>query len=111
VAKGKSSSSAKAQSNSTPKGKTPPSIKNDQPTIAKKKQVDAQPIISNEQIGHVAGDLWHLLDKDGGQSLASIKKAANAPDELILAAIGWLAREDKLDFTTSGRTLKISLRQ
>jgi hypothetical protein len=66
--------------------------------------------ISNEQIGHVAGQLWQLLDKRGAQNLAAVKKAINAPSELTLAAIGWLAREDKLEFSNSGRTLKISLR-
>jgi hypothetical protein len=29
---------------------------------------------------------------------------------MVLAAIGWLAREDKLEFTTAGRGVKISLR-
>jgi hypothetical protein len=50
------------------------------------------------------------LDKDGGQSLAALKKATGASNELVLAAIGWLAREDKLEFTASGKTVKISLR-
>jgi Winged helix-turn-helix domain (DUF2582) len=108
VAKGKSNSSPKAQSNSSSKRKTAPSNKNEQAIATK--PTDELPAISNEQIGHVAGDLWHFLHREGGQSLSAIKKAMGAPSELILAAIGWLAREDKLAFTTSGRTVKISLR-
>jgi hypothetical protein len=111
VAKGKPNSAAKIPANSSAKRKTPPSNKDGKSAAANKQPVQSQPEISNEQIGHVAGDLWRLLDKEGGQSLAAIKKATGASNELVLAAIGWLAREDKLEFTTSGRTATISLRQ
>ena len=111
MAKAKSNSLAKTSSNSSAKRKAPPSTKDAKFSPPKKQPVETPPAISNEQIGHVAGDLWHLLDKEGGQTLAGIKKSTRASNELILAAIGWLAREDKLDFTTNGRTLKISLRQ
>jgi hypothetical protein len=67
-------------------------------------------VLDNEHIGHVAGDVWQLLDKDGGQSLPAIKKAIDAPGDIVLAAIGWLAREDKLNFSKSGRSLTVSLR-
>jgi len=42
--------------------------------------------------------------------VASLKKEVTAPGEIVMAAIGWLAREDKLAFDTAGRTVKISLR-
>jgi hypothetical protein len=66
--------------------------------------------LSNETIGDVAGQVWQLLDSQGAQSLPAIKKAIAAPDDVILAAIGWLAREDKLTFSKSARSLTISLR-
>ena len=110
MAKGKPNPAAKIPANSSAKRKIPPSNKDGKSAPANKQPVQAQPAISNEQIGHVAGDLWRLLDKQGGQNLAAIKKATSASDELVLAAIGWLAREDKLEFSASGRTLKISLR-
>jgi hypothetical protein len=110
VAKSKSSPSAKSNSNATAKRKASPASTDGQSTTAKKATVDAAPAISNEQIGHVAGELWRLLDKEGAQNLAAIKKATGASNELVLAAIGWLAREDKLDFTASGRSVKVSLR-
>jgi hypothetical protein len=72
--------------------------------------VAAPPSISNEEIGHVAGDLWHLLDKKGPQNLAAIKKNITAPTDLVMASVGWLAREDKLEFAASGRSVTISLR-
>jgi hypothetical protein len=66
--------------------------------------------LSNESIGDVAGQIWQLLDSQGAQSVPAIKKAVPAPDDVILAAIGWLAREDKLTFSKSARSLTISLR-
>ena len=110
MAKGKSNPSAKIPANSPSKRKSSPARKDRQSSSAKKQPVEAQPAISNEHIGHVAGELWRLLDKEGGQSIAAIKKATGAPNDLVLAAIGWLAREDKLKFSSSGRSVKISLR-
>jgi Winged helix-turn-helix domain (DUF2582) len=97
-----SKSAASAKTNSSPKGR--------QSSSAAKEDAAARQTLSNENIGHVAGDLWQLLDSHGAQSMPAIKKAIAAPDEVILAAIGWLAREDKLIFAKSGRSLTISLR-
>jgi hypothetical protein len=81
-----------------------------QPSSEKKPASPAQRSLSTEEIGQVAGDLWRALDTDGAQTLAAVKKAVDAPNDLLLAAIGWLAREDKLEFSGNSRSLKISLR-
>ena len=62
------------------------------------------------EIGHAAGDVWGALSRKGALTLAAIKKEVKAPGDVVVAAIGWLAREEKLDFDTAGRTVKISLR-
>jgi hypothetical protein len=62
------------------------------------------------EIGHVAGEVWGVLSRGETLTLAALKKEIKSPGDLVLAAIGWLAREDKLQFETSGRTVKISLR-
>ena len=110
MAKSKSNSSAKTQSASGTKRKASASTDGRSSSPAKKSPTSAPPSISNEQIGQAAGEIWGLLSRDGGQSLAAIKKSVDAPGDVVVAAIGWLAREDKLDFATSGRTVKISLR-
>ncbi len=69
-----------------------------------------QQALSNEQIGQAAGEVWRVLTENDGQSLAALKKSIDAPADLVVAALGWLAREDKLEFVTSGRSLKVSLR-
>jgi hypothetical protein len=60
-------------------------------------------------IGHAAGEVWACLS-DGPRTIAEIQKSNKAPGDVVIAAIGWLAREDKLEFITSGKTVKIGLR-
>jgi hypothetical protein len=69
-----------------------------------------QPAFSPHEIGNAAGEVWALLSNNGEQTLAAIKKSVDAPSDIVLAAVGWLAREDKIEFATTGRTVKISLR-
>jgi hypothetical protein len=78
---------------------------------------DAAPVAPREvgvltgiEIGHVAGDVWGALTRDGALTVAAIKKEVKAPGDVVAAAIGWLAREEKLNFDTAGRVVKISLR-
>ncbi|HEX3601433.1 MAG TPA: winged helix-turn-helix domain-containing protein [Lacipirellulaceae bacterium] len=61
------------------------------------------------EIGHVAGDVWGALTRKGPLTVTGIKKEVKAPGEVVTAAIGWLARENKLTFDTAGRAVKISL--
>ena len=68
-----------------------------------------QRVLSNDRIGEVAGDVWQLLTNQSEQSLTAIKKSIDAPTDVVMAAVGWLAREDKLEFKSSGRSVKISL--
>jgi hypothetical protein len=97
-----SNSAASAKTNSAAEGR--------QSSSAMKGNAAERQSLSNEAIGQIAGEVWQLLDSQGAQSVPAIKKAISVPDDVILAAIGWLAREDKLTFSKSGRTLTISLR-
>jgi hypothetical protein len=65
--------------------------------------------LSNEDIGAVAGEIWGLLVRKDAQTLTAIKKSVAAPGDVVVAAIGWLAREDKLQFSVRGRSRKVSL--
>jgi hypothetical protein len=73
-------------------------------------KVTTERLLSNHDIGEVAGEIWQLLTAGEAQTLAVVKKSVKAPADVVAAAIGWLAREDKLEFTTSGKTLKLSLK-
>jgi hypothetical protein len=73
-------------------------------------EAPAQRGLSNEMIGQMAGEIWRVLSERGVQTLAGLKKSLNAPDDQVMLAVGWLAREDKLVFETNGRTISVSLR-
>jgi len=62
-----------------------------------------------EQIGQVAGLVWHALNEGGPQSLTKLVKTIGLHRDLVLQALGWLAREDKLwiDETKRGRTFRL----
>ncbi len=43
--------------------------------------------------------------------IAKLKKSVPGQEEVLLMALGWLAREDQLDFTQRGRSVRIALRR
>ena len=51
-------------------------------------------------IGENAGILWRFLNTDAHKRwlLAEIKKGTGLDDMELASAIGWLAREDKIQF-------------
>ena len=61
-------------------------------------------------IGETAGKVWRFLDKHGEANLTQIKKGMKGDADLILQAIGWLAREDKLLIEKKGRHITYSLK-
>lgn len=79
-------------------------------TVSKRATAPGQTEFSGDQIGNVAGVVWHTLSEKGGMSLASLKKSVDAPADVVTAAVGWLAREGKLEFSTSGRSVQVSLK-
>jgi len=67
---------------------------------------------STDQIGDTAGLVWHCLNQQGPRSQTQLAKDVDAPRDVIMQAIGWLAREDKItiDEDSRGRKL-VSLRE
>jgi hypothetical protein len=70
----------------------------------------AIPVLSLEVIGETAGAVWRALVDHGPMSLTRLLKAVDAPRDVVLQAIGWLAREDKITFESNGRARVIVLR-
>ncbi len=68
-------------------------------------QVDIKP-----QVGETAGKVWHVLSEGGPLTLAQIKKKLNGSSDLVGLALGWLAREDKVEITPDKKTLRVQLR-
>ncbi|MBY6294016.1 hypothetical protein GLU60_01350 [Nanohaloarchaea archaeon H01] len=64
----------------------------------------------DERIGELAGYVWRYLEDEGESSVSSIGKAVDAPRSKANMAIGWLAREDKLEFFDKGRGTSVDLK-
>jgi len=63
-----------------------------------------------DQIGETAGLVWHYLHQNGPVSLTKLVKDVDAPRDVVMQALGWLAREDKLVIDESSRTKTVSLK-
>jgi hypothetical protein len=64
-----------------------------------------------DQIGDTAGVVWHYLHDNGSSSITELTKEIDAPRDVVMQAIGWLAREDKIAIEEEARGRKsISLR-
>ncbi len=62
------------------------------------------------QIGEAAGDVWRLLNQGGPQTLAQLKKKLNGSSEMLEFAVGWLAREDKLEILKEKKSTLLRLK-
>lgn len=61
------------------------------------------------EIGVNAGKVWNAI-KDGEiKNVADVKKTSKLTDKDLYAAIGWLARESKIELTEEGKNLFIKL--
>jgi hypothetical protein len=63
-----------------------------------------------EQIGDTAGLVWHHLNENGPRTLTQLAKEVDAPRDVLMQAIGWLAREDKVAIEESRGKKTVSLR-
>jgi len=64
-----------------------------------------------QSIGETAGEVWHFLHSKGESSLSAVEWGVHAPKAMGHMAIGWLAREGKLDLIQEKRVIKIWLKE
>ena len=62
-----------------------------------------------EKIGNNAGAVWNALN-NGEMEIKDLKKNVKFTDKELWAAIGWLAREDKLAIKEQGKEVFLSLK-
>ncbi len=68
--------------------------------------------MNTDTIGQMAGNVWAALNEADAVGIKQLKKMAGAKTEKeLFAALGWLARENKINFMPSedGKELIISL--
>ena len=62
-----------------------------------------------ESIGKVAGLVWRYLDENGKVTLSKLSREIDAPRDLVMQGVGWLAREGKVEFHEGSRSKMIAL--
>ncbi len=62
-----------------------------------------------EKVIEAAGKTWRFLGQHGETNVGALAKALKEKDEVVLQAIGWLAREDKIGYTVKNRRTFVSL--
>ena len=72
-------------------------------------EMSSESQLVTDQIGLIAGQVWHALSENGGMSLAKLAKQIDAPRDLVMQAVGWLARENKIKIVEQKRVKTISL--
>lgn len=63
-----------------------------------------------ERIGETAGVVWRYLHASGPVPLTSLTRDLDVPRDLLMQALGWLAREDKLDILETKRKKTVALK-
>lgn len=64
-----------------------------------------------DRIGEAAGKIWNALEgKSAGLSPMQLKSATDLTGDLLNQALGWLAREDKIQFLGAGKSARVALK-
>src|SRR5437667_12857331 len=62
-------------------------------------------------VGETAGKIWEALSNDGPQTVTQLQKKINGSSESVNLALGWLAREDKVDMAqVDKKTVRVQLK-
>jgi hypothetical protein len=62
------------------------------------------------RIGETAGIVWRYLAVSGPVSVNALARELQIPRDLLMQAIGWLAREDKLIINVEQRKRTLALK-
>ncbi|OGX25459.1 MAG: hypothetical protein A2787_06700 [Omnitrophica WOR_2 bacterium RIFCSPHIGHO2_01_FULL_48_9] len=56
-----------------------------------------------EKVIEAAGKTWQFLGKNGETAVSDLPKFIKEKDEIVLQALGWLAREDKINYLNKNK--------
>jgi Mn-dependent DtxR family transcriptional regulator len=65
--------------------------------------------MKKEIIGEAAGRIWETLEAKSEVSIAQLPKSLKMKTDIAYQALGWLAREDKIDYHDRGGKVYVSL--
>ena len=62
-----------------------------------------------QKIGATAGKIWETLKGKEKIDVAQLPKMLKEKTVIVYQALGWLAREEKINFSTKGEKVYVSL--
>lgn len=62
------------------------------------------------RIGETAGRVWRVLAENGELSIARLSKLVGEKEGAVQMAIGWLAREDKVEFHEKSGKMTVGIK-
>lgn len=62
-----------------------------------------------EKVGETAGAIWRYLNDQERVAITKLPKALQVKQTIAYQALGWLAREDKIEYQTEGNVTYIRL--
>ena len=60
-------------------------------------------------IGETAGKIYKVLEQKGEMTLPRLSKEVGVDEALFNQAVGWLARENNINFSKMAKNIKVSL--
>jgi len=64
-----------------------------------------------EKIGKTAGKIWDILQKEEAVAISKFPKMLDEKTVVVQQALGWLAREDKIDYRQQANRTLVSLKE
>ena len=62
-----------------------------------------------EKVIETAGKAWKFLGQNGETQIEELSRKLKEKDSVVLQAVGWLAREDKINYAMRNRKTFVSL--
>jgi hypothetical protein len=62
-----------------------------------------------EKVIETAGKTWRFLGQNGETNVNQLPRLLRENESVVLQALGWLAREDKINYTIRSRRTFVSL--
>lgn len=62
-----------------------------------------------DQVIEAAGKTWRFLGQNGEANVSNLPKVLKEKETVVYQALGWLAREDKINYSIKNRRTFVSL--
>ena len=78
--------------------------------MARAAKIKEEKLGIQEQIIESAGQIYHYLNAKGEVSISKMKKDLSLSENFAEMGLGWLSREDKLEYTPKAKSVTVKLR-